>query len=180
MQFVTNAYKTFRQTIAVTVAGAISSLALPTVPALAQSAFSPAIVVNEDVITWFELDQRAQFLRLLRVPGDPDEEARKTLIEDKLKRQSIGEAGITVAPEDVKDGIEKFASRTELSAEEFIKALEQGGVAYETLRDFTEISLAWRENISARFLSKARPTDAEIDRALGQGGGLSGVQVRFI
>jgi peptidyl-prolyl cis-trans isomerase SurA len=146
-------------------------------PADAQGLFSPAIQVNEDVITQFELEQRSQFLRLLRAPGNPEELAREALIEDRLKSQAVEAAGIVIAPEDIQLGIEEFASRTELSAEEFISALEEGGVSLETLRDFTRVGLEWREFIRARFLAQARPSDAEITRALGQAGSGGGLRV---
>nr|WP_244614894.1 peptidylprolyl isomerase [Pukyongiella litopenaei] len=145
-------------------------------PAMAQGLFSPAIRVNETVVTQFELDQRTRLMSLLRAPGDPARLAREALIDDRLKQQAVKEAGISVTPEDVQLGIEEFAGRTELSADEFLKALAAGGVQAETMRDFTEVSLAWRNLIQERFLAKARPTAAEIDRALGQTQG-GGVQV---
>ncbi len=145
-------------------------------PVIAQGLFSPAIRVNETVVTNFELEQRTRLMSLLRAPGDPAKLAREALIDDRLKQQAVKEAGITVSPEDVQLGIEEFAGRTELSTEEFLKALAAGGVQTETMRDFTEVSLAWRNLIQERFLAKARPTDAEIDRALGQTQG-GGVQV---
>jgi len=72
----------------------------------AQCLFSPAITVNDAAITYYELEQRAQFLRLLRAPGDPEKLARSALIEDRLKQQVVKQAGIEVAPEDVEAGIE--------------------------------------------------------------------------
>jgi len=145
-------------------------------PGAAQSLFSPAITVNDSAITYFELGQRAEFLRLLRAPGDVDKLAREALIEDRLKQQALDIAGIAVGPEEVEAGIEEFAARTDLSAEEFVKALEQGGVSRETLRDFVEIGILWREYVSARFLAQARPTPEEIDRAIGRSGS-GGVRV---
>lgn len=144
---------------------------------LAQGLFSPAIMVNQDVVTYFELEQREQFLRLLRAPGDPVVEARKELIKDRLKKPAMEEAGIEVANEDIEAGMEEFAARAKLSKEEFIKALGAGGVEPETFRDFVEVGIGWREYIRARFLSRARPTDAEIDRAIGREGGGGGLRI---
>lgn len=156
------------------------ALALPMAgpaPLQAQGLFAPAIIVNDDVITTFELEQRTQLLRLLRAPGDPVKLAREALIDDRLKQQAVKAADIEISPEDVQAGIEEFSARTQLSADEFLNALEEGGVSAETMRDFTKVSLAWREFIRARFLARARPTDAEIDRAIGQAGGSGGVRV---
>ena len=53
----------------------------------AQNLFSAAILVNDQAITNYELNQRTMFLEALRFPGVPDELAPKQLIEERLKRQ---------------------------------------------------------------------------------------------
>jgi len=116
-------------------------------PVLAQGLFSPAIRVNDDAITNYELQQRSLFLTILRAPGDPEELAREALIDDRLRQQETRAAGIEVSAEDVEAGINEFAARTQLSGAEFLKALAQEGVAPETVRDFTRVSLEWRELI---------------------------------
>ena len=151
-------------------------LTLSPLPAQAQNLFAPAITVNGKVITNYELQQRTLFLQLLRAPGVAEELARDALVEERLKQQVIEDAGIKVGPEEVEAGIEEFATRTDLSAEQFVEALNQGGVSRETLRDFVEIGILWREYMRARFLAQARPSEDEIDRALGRSGS-GGVQV---
>lgn len=150
------------------------TLMLPAAPVSAQGLFAPAIRVNQDVITRFELEQRILFMDLLRIPGDPETEARKTLIEESLKRQELEDVDFSVAPEDVQLGIDEFAARGQMTAEEFLKAVGDAGVSEETVRDFVEIQLSWRDYIASRYLARARPSEEEIDRALGQstGGGL--------
>lgn len=143
----------------------------------AQGLFSPAIVVNDDIITNYEVQQREQLLRVLRFPGDPATQSRQDLINDRLRLQLTQEAGIEVSPDDVEVGISDFAARANLTAEEFLQIVGQNGIAPETVRDFTSVNVAWREYIRARFLQRARPTDAEIDRALGQGANVGGVRV---
>ncbi|MVO14254.1 peptidylprolyl isomerase [Parasedimentitalea huanghaiensis] len=152
-----------------------SALNLP-LPVAAQGLFSPAVTVNEEVVTYFELEQRAQFMRLLGTAGDPYEQAREELIKDRLKNAAVTEAGINISEEDVLAGMTELAGRANLSLEEFTKVLGQNGVAPETLRDYTSAGLAWRDYVGSRFLSRARPSDAEIDRAMGRAG-TGGVQV---
>ncbi len=155
-------------------ASALIAVAAP--QANSQSLFSPAIRVNQDIVTWYELQQRQQFLELLGVPGSSETEVRQALIDDRLRKQAMRDAGIQAAPEDVQTGIDEFASRGNLSSEEFLKLLNDAGVSQETVRDFIADQLSWRDYVSARFLSQARPTEDEINRALGQGGG-GGLQV---
>lgn len=146
-------------------------------PAAAQGLFAPAITVNGATITGYELDQRTQLLRLLNAPGDATKLAREALIEDRLKQQAAKDRDITVPPEDVQAGIDELAKRANLSGDEFIKALAEAGVSRQTLRDFVEVSLLWRNYIGARFGARARPTPAEIDRALSRAGSGGGIQV---
>ncbi|MBD0866408.1 MAG: peptidylprolyl isomerase [Rhodobacteraceae bacterium] len=149
------------------------------VPSLgaAQGLFSPALRVNDDVITNYELQQRARFLRLLNAPGDPGEAARTALIEDRLKKQEVSQFGIQPSPDDIAAGMEEFAQRGNMSREEFINTLEENGVSPQTFRDFTEAGLAWRDYVRGRFLGQARPSEDEIDQVIGRGGSAGGLRV---
>ncbi len=158
--------------------GLVAGLALSTVASLApaQGLFAPVITVNDQIITRYELEQRAEFLKLLGLPGNPDQQAREALIEDRLKMQAVKSVDLEITPEDIETGIEELSSRTSLSPEEFIKVIEEGGVSVETLRDFAKVNVAWRKLIRGLYLARARPTEAEIDRAIGSGGS-GGVRV---
>ena len=153
-----------------------AALALGVNAAQAQSLFSPAIKVNQDIVTWYELEQRQQFLSALGAAGSSEGEVRQALIDDRLRKQAMRAAGIEASPEDIQRGIDDFAARGQLSTEEFLDLLAQSGVGPETVRDFVADQLSWRDFISARFLSQARPSEDEINRALGQAGS-GGLQV---
>ncbi len=155
---------------------AAAAIAVSAPAASAQSLFSPAVRVNQDVVTWYELSQRQQLLEILGVPGSSEEEVLKALVDERLRKQVVREAGIEVAPEDVQVGIDEFAARGQLSTDEFLNLLGNAGIAPETVRDFVRSQLVWRDYVAARFISQARPTDEEIDRALGLSGG-GGLQV---
>ena len=134
----------------------------------AQSLFGTAVTVNDMAITNYELQQRELFLRLLRTPGDPVKEARKGLIDDRLRISATRLAGITPSPEEVAEGLSEFAARANLTTEQFVQAIEQGGVARETFRDFVAAGLAWRTLVQGRFGPRSQVTEAEVDRTLAQ------------
>lgn len=157
--------------------GLLAFVGLSSQDAQAQSVFSPAIVVNSNVVTYYEVEQRAQLYRLLRNPGDPIKTARIELVNDRLKKQATRAAGIEAANEDITLAIEDFAERAKMTGEQFIKALSEGGVEPETFRDFVKTSLEWGEFVRSRFLSRSRPSDTEIDRALGRVGNGGGMRV---
>jgi peptidyl-prolyl cis-trans isomerase SurA len=167
-------FETTPRRLAFALMGAALTLAGP-VAATAQNLFAPAITVNDEVITNFELNQRIRFLTILRAPGDPEELARKALIDDRLRDRALRDAEIVVTEEQIREGIAELAGRTQLSAVQFVEALKEEGVAPETLRDFVRINLGWREFVRQRFLEQARPSRDDVDRAIGRdlsGGGL--------
>ncbi len=155
---------------------AATTLTFAAPQSVAQSLFSPAIRVNQDVVTWYELEQRQQFVNALGIAGGSEAEVRQALIDERLRKQAMREAGIEVPPEAIQAGIDEFAARGRLSTEQFLQLLANEGVDQETVRDFVADQLTWRNYVSARFLSQATPSEEEINRALGQGGG-GGLQV---
>lgn len=136
----------------------------------AQGLFAPAITVDDAVITNYELEQRILFMDVLRVPGDREKAARQELINDRLKLAAMAEAGIDPSDDEIRLGMEELAGRANLQLEEFLQLMQQSGIAPETVRDFTRVGLGWRDYVGSRFLSRARPSEEEIDRAMGQGG----------
>ena len=162
-----------KATAAITLSLALSSTAAPLA---AQGLFSPAVTVDSAVITQYELQQRALFMGVLRTPGNPEIMAREELIKDRLKMAELDRVGISPSEEDITAGMTELAGRANLSLNEFLTVLKQSGIEPETVRDFTKVGLGWREYVGGRFLSRARPTEVEIDRAMGQAGS-GGVQV---
>ncbi|MEQ5868513.1 peptidylprolyl isomerase [Sagittula sp. NFXS13] len=143
----------------------------------AQGLFSPAIIVNDEVITGYELQQRKAMLRAMRSPGNLDELAREQLIDDRLRLQAAKDAGITLSPEEISDGMDEFASRASMTQEQFTAALAQEGVDKETFRDFVRAGLSWRSLVRQRFAGRANVSEAEVDRALSAQSGGSSVRV---
>lgn len=157
------------------------ALALPPLAlagaAPAQNLFSPAVYVNDRVITHFEIEQNMRFLQLLGQRGDLRDIAIDRLIEDRLRLDAAAAMGITAAEEEIQAGMAEFAGRANLTTDQFLAELGNIGVAPETFHDFVEAGLLWRKVVSARFAPRAQVTDAEIDRAIALAGRRSGVRV---
>ncbi len=147
-------------------------------PANAQSnPFSPRIIVNERVVSNYELDQRIQFLKVLRTPGDLDKLALDALIEDRLRVQEAERLEIAATPEQVELGMTEFAGRANLSVEQFVAAIAEAGVEPETFRDFVAAGVVWRDVVRAKFGAKTEVTETEIDRTLANQARVDGVRV---
>ncbi len=145
---------------------AMAAMAACAQPALAQSnRFAPVVIVNDNAVTGYELEQRLKFLKILGAQGDIETEAREGLIEDRLRVAAAASAGIKINDQQIAAGMEEFAGRANLSTEQFLQVVGQAGVAPETFRDFVRSGIAWREVVRARFGPKVAISTAEIDRA---------------
>jgi peptidyl-prolyl cis-trans isomerase SurA len=148
---------------------AAAALFIGPTPVVAQNMFAPRVYVNDRAVTEFEVQQRILMLQLFRTPGDLEAEATKALIEDRLRIAAAKALNITATPEQVMAGMEEFASRAQLSAEQFIAALAQAGVSSQTFRDFVEAGLVWREVIRQTYAGKVVISDAEVAKAIAAG-----------
>ncbi len=163
--------------------GLALALLLPLVAAMipqgaaAQGLFDPVIKVNGAAVTRYELEQRARLLQLLRAPGDATKLAREQLIEDRLKAEAAAADGISVDDEQVRAGMEEFASRGGLDADQMIALLARGGVAEETFREFVRSGLLWREVTQARFGPRVSVSEDDLERARAAGTDGTGVRV---
>ncbi len=154
-----------------------AGLALAPVALAAQGLFSPAILVDEMVITNYEIQQRARMIEVLNSGTDPMNLAREQLVDDRLRLQAARDAGIEPTEEEVRDGMAEFAQRGNLSLEQFIGVLGQNGVEEQTFRDFVRAGFAWRQLVQQRFQARTTVSDEEIDRALSGTGTGSNVRV---
>ena len=143
-----------------------AAVALAALPVAAQNLFAPRLYVNDQVITEYEVIQRALFLKVLRAPGDPMEEALKALTEDRLRMAEAKRLGLTVSEEQVTQGMEEFAARANLTAEQLVGELQKVGIAPQTYRDFVVAGLLWREAIRARYVGQVSVSEADVDKAM--------------
>ncbi|SFS09001.1 periplasmic chaperone for outer membrane proteins SurA [Yoonia litorea] len=139
-------------------------------PASAQGQLTPVISVNDRVITQYELTQRRLLLDAFNTPGDLTQQARETLIEDRLKQQELSRFGVSLPPETLDEELEAFASRANLTLDQFLNVLGQRGIDPATLRDYVATGVLWRNFVRSRFNREVTVTEADIDRAIARQG----------
>lgn len=146
-------------------------------PSFATAQFAPAIIINESVVSEFEIEQRRAMLEVFRTPGNLDDLAVEQLIEDRLKLEILNNAGLSITDEALRSAMADFAGRANLELDQFLTLLGQAGVSEETLRDFVLVNISWRDYIRTRFGNRAQVSEAEIDQALGQASGSAGIEI---
>jgi len=135
-------------------------------PATAQGFFDPVIIVNDQIITKYELDQRRRLMDALGVRGDLAQQAKDGLIGDRLKVASAAEAGLVTTDEQISKAFEDFAARNGQSLDGVLSMLAGKGVATETLRDFLTTNLVWQTLMRQRYAGSVGVSESEIDAAL--------------
>lgn len=136
--------------------------------------FATAIVVNDDIITNYELLQRASMLQLFGATSNLRELAKNQLIDERIYHQVGRDLGINPAEEDVAGGMSEFAARANLTADQLVEILASRGVARESFVDFVRSGLIWRMVVQTKFARQATVTENEINTALRQSRGASG------
>ena len=152
----------------------MSLLALPTL-ANAQNLrtmFDTVVKVNDDVVTNFEVVQRARMLELFGLQGNFRQTAIDQLINERIYLQAGRLQNISLAEEDIFEAMEEFANRGGLSLDEFLSLLAQQDIAQESFRDFIQAGVIWREVVRSRFLRQSRISDEEVQIALSRSSNL--------
>jgi peptidyl-prolyl cis-trans isomerase SurA len=133
-------------------------------PALAETNNRVVAIVNDEVITLYELNGRMKDLTGL----DPAEmrlrdekqylETRRkilnSLIEDRLTLEKIRQLGVIVTPKQVDAAIESIKKNNGLTQEDLIAGLQKRGVTYDSYREKIKVQLERMELINFEVKSK--------------------------
>lgn len=151
----------------------IAATLMAPLPALSQGLFSPAISVNEQAVTNYEIGQRSKLLEVFRTQGDLTEKARDQLVDDVLRNMHLASVGFELTENGINTALEDFAGRASQTYPQFVAALSEEGIAEETIRDYIVTNVTWREYIRNRFGRSIVITDADIEAALSGAAGVS-------
>ncbi|PZQ50329.1 MAG: hypothetical protein DI556_07145 [Rhodovulum sulfidophilum] len=139
---------------------------LPGAAGAANNPYAPALLVNQGVITTYDIEQRTLLIDALGGTGDLRKIAIQQLTEDRVKVQAAKAMGIELPEGAIDTGIEEFARQRGLTREDVDQVLDARGIDLQTMNDFVEAGIMWREVLVQRFRGRATPSEEEIDQAL--------------
>lgn len=130
-----------------------------------------AAVVNSDVITRGELEQRTrtatQQLRKQNIQIPPrnllEKQMLDRMITDRALLQHAKESGVRVDPAQLERAIQSIASKNNLSMDELRTALTRDGVSFERFRENIHNEILLSRARERQVESKINVSDAEID-----------------
>ncbi len=136
---------------------------------LAQTEQRIAVLVNDDPISAYDIEQRERFLAVTnREKPSPalKKKATDMLIDEHLKTQQGKKLGITADPSDVTKVLENMSKKNKMTIADLTSALAQMGVNIKTLKDRIKTQILWRDVVQRKFRRDVLIGDAEIDEAL--------------
>lgn len=138
-------------------------------PASAQNAEGVAAVVNDHVISTYDVRQRASLLLAsARIQPTPEMQQRaraqalRDLIDERLQMDEAAHFEITVSPDQVDRRLADIARQNNATPEQFAASLSQAGVSIASLRSQIEADIAWQRLISGLYGSRVRISDVEV------------------
>jgi peptidyl-prolyl cis-trans isomerase SurA len=140
-----------------------------TSPAGAQTEQSIVVLVNDDPISAYDIEQRARFLSVTtheESSAELKKKATELLIVERLQLQEGKKAGIAPDEADVTKILQGMAEKNSLTIDGLTTALGQMGVNIKTLKDRIKAQLVWQDVVRRKFRHDVVIGDVEVDKAL--------------
>lgn len=129
------------------------------------------VVVNDEVVTSYDIARRTAFLKLQRRSGNLRQLAVEELTDEALKRSAIRRAGIRIPDSQVDAAFANFSKGNKLSASQMSQILNQAGVTAKHFKEFIRVQIGWGQTIRARSQSNSLMSEQDVvAKMLEQGG----------
>lgn len=138
-------------------------------PAAAQLAEGVAAIVNDHVISTFDVRQRATLLLVSAgIQSTPEMQQRARaqalhdLVDERLQLEEAAHFEISVTEDQVNRRLEDIARQNQTTLEGLTAQLSGDGVSISTLRSQIEADMAWQRLMSGMYGSRVRIPELEI------------------
>ena len=125
--------------------------------------FDPAIIVNESIISKFEVSQRVMLLNILRINGNINEKAKDELINAKLIEEFVKKYDLDVSRNIIEDGITELANQFNLNKNDFLFETSKIDISREAIEAFVIDRIVLKEVVQYKFANRAQIEEDEID-----------------
>jgi peptidyl-prolyl cis-trans isomerase SurA len=127
------------------------------IAALAAPSRAPAqqvvLIVNGDIITDYDIDQRIKFIALSTHKPAVRQEVIEDLIDEKLKVQVARRYKFELADNEIEQSYADMSRRMRLTTDQLTQSLAQAGVDAATLKARIRSDLTWQAIIRGRYKS---------------------------
>ena len=109
------------------------------------------LIVNGDVITTYDIEQRMKFVQLSTRKPAVRSEVIDDLIDDKLKVQIARRYKIEIPDSEIDQSYAEMGHRMHMTSEQLTQALAQGGVDAGTLKAKIRSDTVWQNIVRGKF-----------------------------
>jgi peptidyl-prolyl cis-trans isomerase SurA len=120
------------------------------------------LIVNGDVITDYDIEQRSKFITLSLHKAPPRQEVIEELIDERLKIQVGRRYKVEITESDVDRSYADMGRRMRMTSEQLTQTLAQAGVDAATLKSRILGELAWQYIIRGRFQSSLQINEKSV------------------
>lgn len=130
-----------------------------------------AAVVNDVIISTYDLDQRVKLLMI--TSGAQNAEAAKrlrpqvlrTLIDEMLQLQEAQKYEVKITPEELNKNFQRIATQNNVTVEQINKMLDENGISRSTLQNQIKADIAWQKLVQGKLAPRVTVSDEDVDMA---------------
>lgn len=163
---------------AIFVAATTMTAMLAPIPQAAASSIK--YIVNSEVVTDYDIQRRAAFLRLQRRGGNLQQQATEEMIEQVLRKTEIKRLSIDVTDARVDDAYARFAGSNNLTTDQLDQVLAQAGVTEAHFREYIRSQMGWSQALQLRTRSGGGMTEQDVVRRMLEQGGEKPVATEYM
>jgi len=152
---------------------ALLALLLGIVPARAEEIQRIAAIVNDEVISMYDLAARVKMvISTSRLPDAPDTRRRivpqvlRTLIDERLQLQEANRLNLKVSEDELLRAVESLEQRNNLVPGGFDRFLTQNGIEKSTVMAQLRAAFAWSKVVNQRIRPRVAIGQEEVDEVL--------------
>jgi peptidyl-prolyl cis-trans isomerase SurA len=120
------------------------------------------LMVNGDVITDYDVDQRSKFTMLSTHKQPTRQEVIEELIDERLKVQVGKKYKVEVPDNDIDSSYAEMSKRMHITADQLTQELAKGGVEAATLKARIKADLTWTVIIRGKFQSSLQVNEKTV------------------
>ena len=159
------------------VAALLIAILVGGVAAVTAQEVSIKILVNDEPISDYDIDQRERFLAI-STQQQPSpalkKQAADMLIDERLQIQEGRKVSVAASEEDVTAIITDMAQKNNLNVEGLATALGKAGVNIKTLKDRIRAQLVWQATVQKKFRRDIQIAEVDVDQAMEAPGAADG------
>ncbi len=133
-----------------------------------------AAVVNDVIISTFDLEQRVKLVMVTSGSQSPDAAKRlrpqvlRQLVDELLQLQEAQKLKVNITQDDLDKNYARVAKQNQTTVDQINKMLDDNGIARSTLNNQLKADLAWQKLIQGRLAPRVTVSEDEIEAAYQQ------------